>query len=195
MREIRFQQFFHGLWRVLGLEIMKNLLPDIGLGAEAAAGEQMIALNGVILLADRYLGGDQADIADVMLRAGMVATGDMNVERRVDVDPRFAPVADRGGVALGVGCRELAAGIAGAGDQSGADVRRRYRTPNRFDGRNGERDILVAHTRDQNVLPDRETEFAMAEIPGDLGETPHLLAGHLAEGQRDADPVQIHLFL
>ena len=58
-----------------------------------------------------------------MLRAGMMAAGDVDVERRVDVDARLAPVADLGGMALGVGRREPAAGIAGAGDQPGADLR------------------------------------------------------------------------
>ena len=105
---------------------MIDLLPDIGIRTEAAAGEQMIALDCVVLLSNRNLGADQPDIADVMLRAGMMAAGEMDVERRVDVDARLAPVADRGGVALGVGGRELAAGIARAGDQAGADLAMRW---------------------------------------------------------------------
>src|ERR1700704_4574205 len=84
-------------------------------------GEQMIALDSLVILADRHFCSDQADIADVMLRAGMVAAGEMDVERRVDRHARFAPVADFSGVALGVRGRELAAGVAGAGDQPGAD--------------------------------------------------------------------------
>ena len=164
MGEIGFQQLLDRLRRVLGLEVVIDLLPDIGMRTEAAAGEQMIALDGVVLLADRHLGGDQADIADVVLRAGMVAAGEMDVERRVDVDPRLAPVADLGGVALGVGGGELAAGIAGAGDQAGADLRGLDRKPDRFDGGDGKRDILVAHARDQKVLPDRQADFAVAEI-------------------------------
>ena len=56
-----------------------------------------------------------------MLRAGVMAAGQMDVDRRVERDARFAPARDLLGMALGVGSRELAAGIAGTGDQAGAD--------------------------------------------------------------------------
>ena len=56
-----------------------------------------------------------------MLRAGMMAAGEMDVDRRVERDPRLAPARDLLGVALGVGGGELAAGIAGAGDKARAD--------------------------------------------------------------------------
>ena len=195
MGEIGLQQPLDRLRRVLGLEVVIDLLPDIGVRAEAAAGEQMIALDRVVVLADRHLRRDQADIADVMLRAGMVAAGEMDVERRVDVDARLAPVADLGRMALGIRGRELAAGIAGAGDQPGADLRGLDREPDLLDRGNGELDILVAHARDQQVLPDRQADIAVAEILRNLGQPPHLLAGDLAERQRDADPVQALLLL
>src|ERR1700754_5300115 len=100
MRQGRPQQFLDRLWRVFGLEVVIDLLPDIGMRSKTAAGEQVIALHGVITLADRHFCGDQADIADVVLRAGMVAAGEMDVERRVDRYARLAPVADLRGVAL-----------------------------------------------------------------------------------------------
>jgi hypothetical protein len=80
-----------------------------------------------------------------MLGAGMVAAGQVDIQRRVDFDPRLAPVANFGGVALGIGRRELAAGIAGTGDQPGADLRRLDRQPRRFDGRDSESHIFVGH--------------------------------------------------
>ena len=63
----------------------------------------------------------------------MMAAGEMDVERRLDRHAGFAPVADLGGVTLGVGGREFAAGVAGAGDQPGADVRCRHRKAERVD--------------------------------------------------------------
>src|ERR1700704_2894304 len=96
MGEISLQQLLDRSRRVLGLEIMKDLLPDIGLRTETAAGEQMIALDrivGIITLAGRHFGRDQADIADVVLRAGMVAAGQMDVERLIDIDPWLPPTA------------------------------------------------------------------------------------------------------
>src|ERR1700737_4764565 len=99
MRKIRLQQFLDRLRRILGCEVVIDLLPDIGVRTEPAAGKQVIALDRVVALADRYLGADQADIADVVLRAGMMATGQMDVERGVDRHPRLAPGADRAGMA------------------------------------------------------------------------------------------------
>ena len=125
----------------------------------------------------------------------MVAAGEVDVERRVDVDARLAPVADFGGMALGVGGREFAAGIAGAGDQAGADVRGLDREPDRLDRGDRQLDVLVAHARYQQVLPDGQADIAVAEILRDLGKPAHLLAGDLAERQRDADPVQPFLLL
>ena len=114
--EIGLQQFLDGLGRVLGSEVVIDLLADVGLRTETAAGKEVIALDRVIVLADGYLCCDQADIADVVLRAGVMAAGEMDVERRVEVDARLAPVADLGGMALGVGRRKLAAGVSRAGD-------------------------------------------------------------------------------
>ena len=53
MREIGLQQPLDSLRRILGLEVVVDLLPDIGIRTEAAAREQMIALDGVVVLADR----------------------------------------------------------------------------------------------------------------------------------------------
>src|SRR6516165_2576112 len=123
MGEIGFQEPLDSLRRVLSLQIAIDLLPDIGVRTEPAAREQMITLNRIVTLAHGDLGRDQADIADVMLRAGMMAAGQMDVERGIDIDARLAPVADLRGVELGVGGGELAAGVAGAGDKAGANLR------------------------------------------------------------------------
>src|SRR5215472_437464 len=123
MPEIGLEQPFNRLRRVLGFEVAIDLLSDLGLRAEAAARDEMIALDGIVALAGRDFGGKQPDVADVMLCAGMVAAGQMDVERRVDVDAPLAPIDDLGSVQLGVRGSELAAGIAGAGDEAGADLR------------------------------------------------------------------------
>src|SRR6266404_830754 len=175
MRQIRFQKLLDGLRCIFSPEIVIDLLPDIGIRAEPSAREQVITLDGVVLLADRHFGADQADIADVMLRAGMMAAGQMNIERGVNRYPWLAPVADRGGVAFGIGRRKLAAGIPRAGDQPGVYLRRRDRESNRFDSRNRKSDILVTHSRYQEVLPDRQPDIAVAEIVGNFCQSPHLI--------------------
>ena len=92
----------------------------------------------------------------------------------VERDARLAPARDLLGVALGVGGRELAAGIAGAGDEAGADRRCLGGEPERLDRGLRQRDLLVRHAGDQQVLPDREADIAVAEIARDLGEAAHL---------------------
>src|SRR5689334_7399664 len=124
MGEIGLEQLLDRFRRILRLDVAIDLLADIGVRAEAAAGVEMIALHRLLIACARHLGGKQADVADVMLRAGMVAAGEMDVERRVDLDARLAPVADRSRMTLGVGGRELAALVAGAGNEAGADLRR-----------------------------------------------------------------------
>ena len=52
MREIGLQQPLDRLRRILRLEVVIDLLPDIGVRTKAAAGEQMIALDGIVILAD-----------------------------------------------------------------------------------------------------------------------------------------------
>src|SRR5262249_51181167 len=105
----------------------------------------VIALHRLVLRRARHLGGDQADIADVMLRAGMMAAGEMDIERRVDLDAALAPVADFGGMTLGVGCRELAAGISRTRDEAGANLGSLYRQTELLNGGGCQRNALVAH--------------------------------------------------
>ena len=103
----------------------------------------------------------------VMLRAGMMAAGEMDVDRRVERDARLAPARDVLGVALGVGGCELAAGVAGAGDQAGADRVRLGGEPERLDRGLGACSLLVGDAGDQQVLPDRQPDLAVAEIARD----------------------------
>ena len=53
--EIGLQQPLDSPRRILRLDVVKHLLPDIGIRTEAAAGEQMKAIDGVVVLADRDL--------------------------------------------------------------------------------------------------------------------------------------------
>src|SRR3954452_10091118 len=142
MGDIGLEQSFDRLRRVLCLEVVVDLLPDVGVRTEPAAGEEMITLHRVLLV-DRHARPDQADVADVMLGTGMVAAGNVDVDRLVHLAARLAPVADLGSVALGVGGGKAATGIASAGDQAGADMRRLDREPDLLDRRNGKLDILV----------------------------------------------------
>ncbi len=101
----------------------------------------VIALDAVLAAID--LGGQQTDVADIVLGAGMVATGEMDVDRQVDRDPRLEIVGESQRMALGIGGGELAAGIAGAGDQAAADRARLDAQTERIDGGDADADVAV----------------------------------------------------
>src|SRR6516164_3543672 len=110
--------------RIVGFDVAIDLAAALRLRTKAAADMDVIGL-GLILVVGALglanLGAKKPDIADVMLRAGIRATGEMNVERGIERHAAFAPLRDRFGVPLGIGHRQAATGIAGAGDETGAD--------------------------------------------------------------------------
>src|SRR6185437_6748518 len=121
--------------RVLGLHVMKNFAAAAGVRPKSAADVNVVALDLVAVLGDLDLGAKEADVADIVLGAGVRAAGEVNVHWRIELlQPGLAPARDVFGVALGVGQREAAAGIAGAGDQPGADRRRLAGQADRLDG-------------------------------------------------------------
>jgi hypothetical protein len=93
------------------------------LGAAAAADMDVVPLD-LVIAAGIDLRRQQADIADFVLRTRIRASGQVNVERRVDNQTCVEIVRQCQRVPLGVGKREPAAGIAGAGDEPGADCAR-----------------------------------------------------------------------
>src|SRR5262245_31076109 len=121
VRQIGLEHALDGRRRVRGLDVAKNLTAERGVGAEAAADQHMIALDRVAVGRGLDLAGDQADIADIVLRTRMMAAGEMDVERRVEGDACLAPLRDLLGMALGIGGGEAAADIASAGDKAGAN--------------------------------------------------------------------------
>ena len=163
--------------------------------AEAAADQHVIALDRIGVVVGLHLAGDEADLADRMLRAGVMAAGQMDVDRRVERDAVLAPGSDVLGMLLGVGGCELAAGISGACDETGAHRARLGRQSERGDAVAGARDVLIRHAGDQQVLPHRQPQVAVAEIGRDQRQAAHLFDGQLPGGRDNADPVQPRLLL
>src|SRR5205807_10073429 len=58
-----------------------------------------------------------------------------------------------------------------------------------------QRDLVVRHAGDQQVLPHREADIAVAQVSRDLREPAHLRHRDLADRKYDADPVQSGLLL
>jgi hypothetical protein len=125
----------------------------------------------------------------------MVAAGEVDVDWHVEGDPRLDMLGDLERVPLGVGGRELAAAAARAGDEAGADARRARRQPERLDARLRISDIAIRDAGQDEVLPDREPDIAVAAFARERREPAHLVGGELADRQHHAEPVQARLRL
>ena len=101
MGEIAFEHAFDDARRILCLHVTINLAAEGRVRTETAADVHVIAFD--LLLAIFDLAGKQSDVADVVLRTGMMAAGKMDVDRSVERDARLAPLRDVLGVTLGVG--------------------------------------------------------------------------------------------
>src|SRR6185312_15111386 len=99
-------------WRFIGLQIADHLLPDVGVRSKSTAGKQVIAFYRFVFARTGHLGRDQSDVADVVLGAGVVASGEVDIERRIEFNPALAPVTDGSSVTFGVRRCELASGVA-----------------------------------------------------------------------------------
>ena len=108
---------------------------------------------------------------------------------------RLAPGCDVLGVALCVGRREIAAGVAGARNEAGTDRVRLDGEPERLDPLLRFRKLFGRNARDQKILPDRQPQIAVAQVARDGGEPVHLHDRHPPDRQHDADPVQPLLLL
>src|SRR5262249_10904606 len=92
MREVALQHAFDPTRNLLRLHVAIDLAPDGGVVAETAADGQVVTLDLSVALF--HLAREQADIPDVMLRARVMAAGQMDVHRRVDSDAPLAPLCD-----------------------------------------------------------------------------------------------------
>ena len=111
-----------------------------------------------------------------MLGAGVVAAGQVDVDRPVELDARLAPARDLLGVALGVGGGEPAADVAGAGDQPGADRVALVARPSASIAASASVELVVRHAGDQQVLPDRQPDIAVAQVAPRSSASPRICA-------------------
>src|ERR1700674_5860654 len=112
-RDIAFEHAFDGLRGIFRFDVAINLTAKHGVGTEATADQNMITFDCVALVGRLHLAGEQSNFANVMLSTRMMTARQMNIDRRVELHPRFAPARDLVRVSLGVGSGELASDVAG----------------------------------------------------------------------------------
>src|SRR5262249_47160541 len=96
---------------IFGFDVAVDFGAALGLRTEAAADMDVIGLGRIFVVGALGLGAEKPDIADVMLRTGIWAAGEMNIERGIERHAALAPLRDRFGMPLGVGHSKAAAGI------------------------------------------------------------------------------------
>ena len=119
----------------------------------------------------------------------------MDVQRTINHDTLVEPLDQFGRVALGVAGGELAAGVAGAGDQPATQRRGAPIEPKRGDGCQRFVERRVWNVADQQVLPHGQAQRAGAEAFRDRGKSAHRVPGHAGLRHNDADVIEARLFL
>ena len=100
MSEIALKHAFDRARRVSRLDVAIDLAAEPGCGTKSTADINVIALN--LLFAFVHLAGEQSDVADVMLCTRMMAAGEMDVHRTIELHARIAPLCNFLSVAFGV---------------------------------------------------------------------------------------------
>src|SRR5215510_10513867 len=195
MSEICFQDSLDRPRRILGLDVAIQFASKRGIWPEAAADQHVVALDRIGILIVLHLAGQEADLGNEVLRARMMAAGQMDIDGRVKRNARLAPLGDVFGMPLGVGGGELATGIAGAGDKARPKRIGLDRETKRCDVCLRSFEFVGWHTGDQQVLPDGEPDVAVTQFACDLGKPPHLGDAEIADRHNHANPVQTLLFL
>src|SRR5205823_12229883 len=121
MRDIRLEHALDGSRRILRLDVAVERAANTRLGTEPAADMDVIAVDRIAVVGDLDARADEADVPDVVLRAGVRAAREMDVDRSIERHARLAPLRDVLRVLFGIGKRKAAADIAGAGNEAGAD--------------------------------------------------------------------------
>src|SRR3974377_901934 len=109
MRKVgREQTLDHGR-NVLRLHVAIDLAPERGVRSKPAAGEHVIAFDGRGVFAGLDLASEEPDVADVVLRTGVMTAGEMDVHRTIEFDAALAPAGNLLGMPLRIGGGEFAA--------------------------------------------------------------------------------------
>ena len=185
------EDFFHEGGQFVGADAAEDLAGDALLVVHAATEHEMVTLAAV-----GELRAHAADIAAVVLGAGIRAAGEVDVDGEVKAGVALAKVGHEcAGVALGVGGGVLAAFVSRAGDDAAGGSVRLGEEAEALHGPHERGGVGVGHVRDDEALPHGEAQRALAVVVGEVGDPAHLLRVHAADGHTDPDVVQAGLGL
>ena len=135
------------------------------------------------------MGANHADVADVVLGARVLTTGDVDVDGGVESDALLKLFGELNGVFFCSGGRELATGGSGASDETARNVSRFVAKASSENGFFGSFEFVVGDVGDEKVLPDGETDIAGAVFVSDVTELVYLIDGSATDWNDDAEVV------
>src|SRR5215217_5216125 len=82
--EITLEHFFESCFQFAARDAVKNLPADRLVFAETASDEDVVPFNR--FARDFYFGSEQSNVAHIMLRAGVRAPCEMNIQRMIELE-------------------------------------------------------------------------------------------------------------
>src|SRR5579872_5239456 len=102
MSEISFEHPLDRTRRIFRFDLAIDFAAALCLRTEAAADMDVIGLGSMLFVSGLGFGAKKPYIANVMLRAGIWTTGEMDIQRLVERDAALAPLCNCFGVPLGI---------------------------------------------------------------------------------------------
>ena len=171
----------------------KNFTGDCLFFSETATEDHVVTFDRIAALI--HLRPEQADVAHVVLGARIRATGQMNVNRLIELQFLFQMARQENSMAFGVGGCPLASGVSGASDESAGDCGRRVMETHLDQILFHRLDEMVRHIGDDEILPDGQANLPGAVILRHVGDAAHLLRGHPAHRNNRTDIIKARLNL
>src|SRR6516225_7903685 len=175
-REIGLDDVFHHIGDFLELHRGPDQRAELGILVGASADRDLVELLAILFDAEN------ADMADVMMTAGVDAAGDVDMEAADQI----------GGIVIGKAPRQLlcnrdrarigerAIVQAGAGDDVGDEIDVRSGEPDFIECLPQRRQIAPGDMRQRQILLVADADFAKGIFVRDIGQGVHLLGGRIA---------------
>src|SRR5262245_17528119 len=159
--------------------------------AITAANKDVVTLDG--FAAHVHFHALQTDVAHVMLRARIRATGELNVDGPIERQPLIEKLTKRDGLSFGVRARPFAPFVARAGNESAGDVCRLVMKTHPYELPFRRLDKGIRDIGNQHVLPGSQAQLRAAIVLSQVSKASHLSRGHYAHRDQDADVVLARL--
>jgi hypothetical protein len=173
------QHPFEQAGKFLGADRRKNLAADSLLLPKTPSDEHVICLD--TLSGQSGFRAQTADVAHVMLSAGVRTTGKMNVHRLVKLDSLLQPFRQGKSMAFGVGLRVLAILVSGTSYNAAAHVRLSRPQTDPLEAAFQCGNIGIGHVGNDEVLPHSQSYLSATVVISKLREAEERFWSYLSD--------------